>query len=197
MGERGSRILCAKAGAHRWPVRARSPRPRPANMASVLVMIPDASLRLFVPDAFAKHCAWAWLCSYQNRVMPTLSRRKAARRNDMEDIEDDATPQHPIRDEVQESDGEQAASKKSIDKRRALQEVSNDLGSDSDDPIDVENFPNQPLKRNQLNTLQSLAEDWQKLAEVTSRTFGMYGSAAGALADLDDDNTKGVRNVVF
>lgn len=52
---RGGTILCAKAGAHRWPVRARSPRPRPANMASVLVMIPDASLRLFVPDASAKH----------------------------------------------------------------------------------------------------------------------------------------------
>ena len=100
--------------------------------------------------------------------MPTLSRRKAARRNDMEDIEDDTTPQHPIRDEVQESDGEQAASKKSIGKRRALQEVSNDLGSDSDDPIDVENFPNQPLKRNQLNTRQSLAEDWQKNDTATT-----------------------------
>jgi len=129
--------------------------------------------------------------------MPRLSRRKAARRNDMEDIEDDITPQHPIRDEVQESDGEQTTSKKSLGKRRALQEVSNDRDSDSDDPIDVENFPNQALKRNQLNTLQNLAEDWQKLAEVTSRTFGMYGSAAGALADLDDNNAKVVRNAVF
>jgi len=113
----------------------------------------------------------------------------------MDDIEDDATPQNPTIDEVQESDGEQATGKKAIGKRRALQEVSNDLDSDSDDPIDVENFPNQPLKRNQLNTLQSLAEDWQKLAEVTSRTFGMYGSAAAALADLDDINAKGVRNL--
>jgi len=129
--------------------------------------------------------------------MPRLSRRKAARRNDMEDIEDDITPQHPIGDEVQESDGEQTTSKKSLGKRRALQEVSNDRDSDSDDPIDVENFPNQALKRNQLNTLQNLAEDWQKLAEVTSRTFGMYGSAAGALADLDDNNAKVVRNAVF
>jgi len=127
--------------------------------------------------------------------MPTLSRRKVTRRNDMDDIEDDATPQNPTIDEVQESDGEQATGKKAIGKRRALQEVSNDLDSDSDDPIDVENFPNQPLKRNQLNTLQSLAEDWQKLAEVTSRTFGMYGSAAAALADLDDINAKGVRNL--
>ena len=33
VGRRENVILCARAGAHRWPVRARSLRPRPANMA--------------------------------------------------------------------------------------------------------------------------------------------------------------------
>jgi len=128
--------------------------------------------------------------------MPTLSGRRTARLDDIQDIEDDTKSQRPTRDEVQESDGEPTTRKKLAGKQRALQEVPNDLDSDSDNLIDVENFQNQPLRRNQVNMLQSLADDWQKLGEIISRPFGMYGSAASALADLEDDHAKAVRNIV-
>ncbi|KAF5360750.1 hypothetical protein D9756_004758 [Leucocoprinus leucothites] len=125
--------------------------------------------------------------------MPTASsRRKPTRRNDMEDIEDDATTQRATQDAVEESDEEPTThrAKKSKGKQRAQQEVDNDPDSDSDQAIDVENFPNQPLKRDQMRMLQGIADDWQKLADIISRPFDKYGMAAGALADLDDDDAK-------
>ncbi|KXN88212.1 E3 SUMO-protein ligase nse2 [Leucoagaricus sp. SymC.cos] len=122
----------------------------------------------------------------------TFSRRKATRRNDMSDIEDDAATQHAAQDDVEESDEEPTSRrfKKEKRNRRAQQEVNNDPDSDSDEAIDIENFPDQPLKRDQMSTLLSLGDDWQKMVEVIGRPFGKYGMAAGALADLDDEDAK-------
>jgi hypothetical protein len=111
----------------------------------------------------------------------------------MSDIEDDTTSQRVNRDDVEESDEEPSRSrvKKGKGKRRVQQEANDD--SDSDEAINVENFPDQPLNHGQMNTLLGLAQDWQRLAEVISRPFEKYGLTAGALADLDDDDAKTVR----
>ncbi|KAF9454742.1 hypothetical protein P691DRAFT_194209 [Macrolepiota fuliginosa MF-IS2] len=125
----------------------------------------------------------------------TSSRRKTTRRNDMSDIEDDSTTVHATRDDVEESDEEPTTRrvKKEKGKRRAQQEpaaVDNDPDSDSDEAIDVENFPDQPLKRDQMSKLLGMADDWEKLASVIKRPFDSFATSAGALADLDDEDAK-------
>ncbi|KAJ3568114.1 hypothetical protein NP233_g5923 [Leucocoprinus birnbaumii] len=121
----------------------------------------------------------------------TSSRRRAMRRNDMDDIEESANTQHAAQDDVEESDEpNNPRVKKPKSKQRAQQDVENDADSDSDDAIDIQNFPNQPLNHDQIRTLHGLGDDWQKVAEAISRPFDKYGMAAGALADLDDDDAK-------
>lgn len=122
------------------------------------------------------------------------SRRRATRRNDMSDIEDDATSRQP-QDDVEESDEDPASRrvKREKGKRRAQQEVEEEPDADSDEAIDVENFPDQPLKREQMSKLLGLADDWGKLADIIKRPFEMFGMAAGGLADLNDEDAREVR----
>lgn len=124
-----------------------------------------------------------------------LSRRKGVHRNDMSDIED-MSSQNRAQDEV-ESDGADHPTthrvKKGKGKRRAQEEVNNEHDSDSDAPIDVENFPDQPLNREQMSKLLGMADDWEKLAAVIKRPLEMFGASAGGLADLDDEEAQEVR----
>jgi hypothetical protein len=122
----------------------------------------------------------------------------------MSDIEDDATTQCANRDDVEESGDEPTTQrvKKTKGKQRAQpaqpqQEVADGSDSDSDAALDMDNFPDQLLKFAQLEQLSGLAKDWRTLAEAVSRPFGKYGMAAGALADLEDDDAKTVRMILL
>ena len=116
-------------------------------------------------------------------------RRKSTRRNDMSDIEDDAGTSRQIKDDVEDSDGEPVSRKRAKKggkgKRSARKEAED---NDSDEAIEVTNFPDQPLKRDQIGKLLGLAEDWENVADIIKRPFPKYGMAAGGLADLGDED---------
>ncbi|XP_006462709.1 hypothetical protein AGABI2DRAFT_193813 [Agaricus bisporus var. bisporus H97] len=107
----------------------------------------------------------------------------------MSDIEDDAGTSRQIKDDVEDSDGEPVSRKRvkkgGKGKRSARKEAED---NDSDEAIEVTNFPDQPLKRDQIGKLLGLAEDWEKVADIIKRPFPKYGMAAGGLADLGDED---------
>lgn len=147
---------------------------------------------LFVSHAHAKYttnASVAVFTSLRIASYPMPPRRKSTRRNDMSDIEDDATTSRQQKDDVEDSDGEpvnrKRIQKRGKGKRRARKEAED---SDSDEAIEVASIPDQPLKRDQLGKLLGLAEDWDKVAERIKRPFPMFGMAAGGLADLGDED---------
>lgn len=212
VGWRGARRLRVKAGARSWVVRAIARRPD--NMAAGVLLVASKSRNCRNRKVYLVHIpppntTRGWLCFHLIKIAfkrlllallkmapATSSRRRVTRRNDMSDIEEDHTPLNTTKDDVEESDGEPASRrvKKEKGKGRAQQDRGdNGPDSDLDEAIDVEDFPDQPLKREQMSKLLGMADDWEKLAEVVGRPFGTFGMSAGALADLDDEDAKEVQ----
>ncbi|KAG7088494.1 hypothetical protein E1B28_012482 [Marasmius oreades] len=135
--------------------------------------------------------------------MPTTtssSRRKASRREPTSDI-DESPPTNTRRsvDEDVEDDEVQSRrpNRKNVKKKgknRAVvppddnaDEVEDDDEEDEDeDPIDVENFPDQPLLRAHVERLHAFSTDWQSVANTIKTSEGAMEGIALALSEATD-----------
>jgi len=135
-------------------------------------------------------------------VMPvaTFSRRKStARRQASSDIEEDRPTQQRAGEQVDDEDSEDEKPRvhrrpngvKKEKKGNSLRQVEktredgdeHSNGEDDDDRIDVENFQNHPLRRDDLQKLQGLSKDWQQMEESVRKNWGIIGDVATAIAE--------------
>ena len=133
----------------------------------------------------------------------TSSRRKpAARRQNSEDIEDTRSTQvNGHEDDVSDEERPRKvkSEKKAKGKQRAAPPVdedddgdagaAEDLDDDDDeDRIDVSNFPNQPLRRQDLTKLQGISGDWTDMRTKIEQKSDIYKDVAAALVEAGEDS---------
>ncbi|KDQ25993.1 hypothetical protein PLEOSDRAFT_1078328 [Pleurotus ostreatus PC15] len=134
-------------------------------------------------------------------------RTRPARTQAESDIEDEPETQ-PSQDERQPSakgknarrgDGRSNASRMQVDgedepKTEAAKDEDDD--DDENDRIDVANFYNQPLTKEDLPRLKGLAGDWGTMHDNIANKTGFIAELAASIADLDvfsrEDSEKGV-----
>ncbi|KAH9480472.1 E3 SUMO-protein ligase NSE2 [Psilocybe cubensis] len=125
----------------------------------------------------------------------TSSRRKpTSRRLNSEDIEDVRNTQASRKtDDVSDAEDRPRTGKKvsvkrekdlrrrSNGKQRADPEAEDENDEDEDDRIDVENFPDQPLRRDDLQKLQGLSKEWITMRDRVSKRSELYEEVAAAM----------------
>ncbi|TFK40601.1 hypothetical protein BDQ12DRAFT_770143 [Crucibulum laeve] len=134
------------------------------------------------------------------------SRRKAnTRRMNSSDIEEDTFTQPQADDDVESDHDRPRQSKrpkkevknetKAARKQRAVptKADANDEEEDSneDERIDVDDFPDQPLRKDQMTMLNNIAKDWLKMEQTIGQHWGALrdvGSAIAETADGDEEN---------
>lgn len=133
----------------------------------------------------------------------TSSRRKhAARRQNSEDIEDTRSTQiNGHDDDVSDEDRPRKvkSEKKAKGKQRAVAPVHEDEDGDAgaaediddeddEDRIDVTNFPNQPLRKQDITKLQGISGDWTDMRTKIGQKSDIYKDVAAALVEAGEDS---------
>jgi len=126
--------------------------------------------------------------------MPAASsRRRTHRRQASSDIEDGQPSQVSARDDVDEDEEEQprppartASSKKG--KGRAVAQAPA-ADEDETERIDVTNFGDQPLKKEDILKIGGLARDWQQVVESVAKFGAVFGNVGVSLADASNEET--------
>ncbi|KAF5369473.1 hypothetical protein D9758_002536 [Tetrapyrgos nigripes] len=132
--------------------------------------------------------------------MPTAtSRRKSRRRQASSDVEDGQSTQRSLRDDVDEEEDEDeqprptkrtASSKKGKGRAIAVANAPADGDQDYDgDRIDVSNFVDQPLRKEDIHKINGLGRDWASVADKIAPFGKVFGSVGAALADTTNDET--------
>ncbi|KAF9007669.1 hypothetical protein BDZ89DRAFT_1104765 [Hymenopellis radicata] len=124
--------------------------------------------------------------------MAPSRRRTHSRRQASEDIEEGAT-QVVAREDVddeEEEDEKPARSRKVAKKEKGVKAVkaipSVDEDDDDDEPIDVENFANQPLQENDGLKLKGLSNDWSQMITSVMGNVSTIGDVGAALIEHGD-----------
>jgi hypothetical protein len=143
---------------------------------------------------------------FQTFTMPvaTSSRRKhAARRQNSEDIEETRSTQiNGNDDDVSDEDRPRRkvkSEKKAKGKQRAAppaeEDEDGDAGAandmddeDDEDRIDVTNFPNQPLRKQDITKLQGISGDWTDMRTKIGQKADIYKDVAAALVEAGEDS---------
>jgi len=133
----------------------------------------------------------------------TSSRRKhAARRQNSEDIEDTRGTQiNGNDDDVSDEDRPRKvkSEKKAKGKQKAApppdEDEDGDAGAaeddddeDDDDRIDVTNFLNQPLRKQDITKLQGISGDWTDMCTKIGQKSDIYKDVAAALVEAGEDS---------
>jgi len=134
----------------------------------------------------------------------TSSRRKPyAHRQNSEDIEDVRNTQ-ANGDAVSDEERPRAAKtrvktekkEKGKQKANADEDEDEDPGSeededeDEDDRIDVSNFPDRPLRRNDLTKLKGISDDWKSMRTQIAKRWDIYRDVATAMAEDGEKDIK-------
>jgi len=137
--------------------------------------------------------------------MPVASssrRKPAARRQNSEDIEDTRSTQiNGYDDDVSDEERPRKVKteKKAKGKQRAAPPVdeddegdagaaADDDDDDDEDRIDVTNFPNQPLRRQDLTKLQGISGDWTDMRTKIEQKSDIYKDVAAALVEAGEES---------
>jgi hypothetical protein len=130
------------------------------------------------------------------------------RRNATEDAIEEPVSSHPRgeEDDVDDAEGDvdmddedappvasssrKVTRGKASSKQAVVNATQEDDDNDVDDePIDVQNFPNQPITRNLGNNLTNIAGDYAVMLDETHRyATGKLANIAGALAEMEGEN---------
>jgi E3 SUMO-protein ligase NSE2 len=128
--------------------------------------------------------------------MPAMSRRKSHRRQASSDIEDGQSTQRSARDEVDEEEEEQprptkriASSKKGKGRATAIEKAPAEDSDNDTERIDVSNFSDQPLRREDMVKINGLGRDWQAVADQISNFGPVFGSVGASIADTSSDES--------
>ncbi|THV05248.1 hypothetical protein K435DRAFT_745498 [Dendrothele bispora CBS 962.96] len=125
------------------------------------------------------------------------ARRKSHRREASSDIEDGQSSQVVARDDVDEDGEDQlqpptrtvASSKKGRGRAAAEEEAPAPNENINVERIDVTNFQDQPLRKEDVLKISGLARDWQLVADTISKAGPVFGSVGVSLADASNDET--------
>jgi len=133
----------------------------------------------------------------------TSSRRKhAARRQNSEDIEETRSTQiNGNDDDVSDEDRPRKvkSEKKAKGKQRAAppaeEDEDGDAGAaddmddeDDEDRIDVTNFANQPLRKQDITKLQGISGDWTDMRTKIGQKADIYKDVAAALVEAGEES---------
>jgi hypothetical protein len=135
--------------------------------------------------------------------MPGLKsvRGKTSRRQNSEEIEDARATQADGRlDDVSEDEKPRQTrvkkEKKGKGKQRAVEAEEEDADgdgdgdvdddSDGDDRIDVDDFVDQPLRRDHLTRLKGIAQDWDSMRKQINQRCDIYKDVASAMAEAGE-----------
>ncbi|KAF5315078.1 hypothetical protein D9619_007295 [Psilocybe cf. subviscida] len=139
--------------------------------------------------------------------MPSSSRKRLTRRQNSDEIEDSRPSQSNghTREDVSDDDSHPArratngVKKEKLEKLKkekrpvelpeeeeALASDGDDDDDDDDDRIDVDNFPDQPIRKDDLRKLEGFVSDWQLMKANVDKNDTIYSSVAVALAELSD-----------
>ncbi|KAJ7644044.1 hypothetical protein FB45DRAFT_896753, partial [Roridomyces roridus] len=129
--------------------------------------------------------------------VPTSRRKRAARQasSDIDEEAQDTQPRHAQDDDVDDDvdnasqpakKEKKPAVKKEKGKAPAAKEQKPQLeeDSDSDDAIDIEDFPEQPLDKADCAKIQGFAKDWASVEEVMHNPAHSIAHAAASLAEV-------------
>nr|GAT50772.1 predicted protein [Mycena chlorophos] len=119
----------------------------------------------------------------------TATQRGKARDTGREDVEDDDDEQPTRR--VKQEKGKGVSKKKA--KQEATQDADGDVpmeDNDADPPIDIDNFPAQPITRADCQKLKGLGEDWNSLKSILNDADEMLGSTGSAIVDSQSDEVE-------
>lgn len=153
-----------------------------------------------------RSCTWVQMSFFvPSYIMPvaTSSRRKQnSRRQNSEDIEDVRNTQTDGNiDEVSEEDRPRITNKvivkkehrrRSNGKQRADPEdddgddEDNDEDENDDDRINVQDFPDQPLRKDDMNKLKGFATDWISMRDRISKKWEIYRDVGVAMAEAGE-----------
>ena len=129
---------------------------------------------------------------------PTYSRRKGARRENSEEIEEARPTQtNGHNDDVSDEDQPRRSrvKKEKKGKQRAV-ELEQDEGEgdeeeeDEEDRIDVANFPDQPLRNVDAAKLKGIADDWDNMRRQINQRCDIYKDVAAAMAEAEEKDVK-------
>ncbi|KAG7443100.1 uncharacterized protein BT62DRAFT_1035462 [Guyanagaster necrorhizus] len=140
-------------------------------------------------DAFVTYRAFPFLPTTMS------SRRRSARAQESSDIEEGAT-QTPSREDVDMDDEDEQPrrrTKSKTDKKEKRPQVNGEQhttprearqpDTDDEDPIDVENFADQPLGEGDLQKLNGLSRDWMLMTAKIQEHCGAIDDVAVAVLD--------------
>ncbi|KAF9013463.1 hypothetical protein BDQ17DRAFT_1404952 [Cyathus striatus] len=132
--------------------------------------------------------------------MPTASssRKRIVRRNNSSDIEADKYTQRNANDDIDDTqsrptrkdvkmDKKPSRTRENLDESDDQEERINDSESD-EERIDVDNFQDQPLRREDAATkLEGLSKDWKSVDQEVRRHWKVIGQIGLALAESAED----------
>ncbi len=100
-----------------------------------------------------------------------------------DDVSDDDQPR-PVRvKQGKRNKGKQRATEPEIDDAEGDGGADTDDDSDEGDCIDVENFVDQPLRREHLSRLKGISQDWESMRKQISQRCDIYKEVAAAMAE--------------
>lgn len=135
--------------------------------------------------------------------MPSSSRKRLTRRQNSDEIEDSRPSQSNghAREDVSDDDsrpprratnGVKKEKLESLKKEKRPVEQSDEENAhesgddDEDDRIDVDNFPDQPIRKEDLRKMEGFVSDWENMRRKLDENNTIYSSVAVALAELSD-----------
>ncbi|KAF8917051.1 hypothetical protein CPB85DRAFT_1431664 [Mucidula mucida] len=124
-------------------------------------------------------------------MAPTAAsrRRTHSRRQASEDIEEGSTQIAAREDVDEEGEDEKPARSRKVAKKEKVVKPVLTVGDDDDDdePIDVENFANQPLQENDGLKLKGLANDWSQMITSVMANVSAIADVGAALIEHGDN----------